>query len=155
MSLVVERGALKLIEAGGIPEGVARYLEALGITQASQRDTITVRPPDETEVAFFKLPGDGRVPVIEIRRTGFDESGRPLGFTVTAYPADRNRFVLSTTNPTAATHDGQTAGVHGHCLSGRSKQVRSVDYQSYRRDPRCQRRRPCFHLIRSRRLTPG
>ena len=109
-SLVVERGALKLIEAGGIPEGVARYLEALGITQASQRDTITVRPPDETEVAFFKLPGDGRVPVIEIRRTGFDESGRPLGFTVTAYPADRNRFVLSTTNRTAATHEASVAG---------------------------------------------
>jgi GntR family transcriptional regulator len=109
MSLV-EQGATRLIQAGDIPEGVARYLEALGIRQASQRDTITVRPPSEIELHFFKLPSDGRVPVIEIRRAGFDESNRLLRFTVTVYPADRNKFVLSTTNPSAAIGEASVAG---------------------------------------------
>ena len=105
MSLV-QQGAIELVRAGGIPGGTARYLEeALGIKQASQRDTIAVRLPEQHELRFFRLPADGRVPVIEIHQTGFDESGIPLRFTVTAYPADRNKFVLSTTNPSAATHE--------------------------------------------------
>jgi GntR family transcriptional regulator len=103
MSLV-QLGAFKLVEPRGIPEGVTRYLEeTLGINQTSQRETITVRRADSNELLFFGLPDD-RGSVIEIRRTGFDESGRPLCFTVTAYPADRNKFVLSTVNPSATTH---------------------------------------------------
>lgn len=95
---MVERGATMLIMNTSIPEGVIRYLEeTLGIEQASQRYAITVRPPDETELFFFGLPDDGRLAVVEIRRTDFGESGRPLWLTVTAYPADRNKFVLSTT----------------------------------------------------------
>ena len=105
MSLV-QQGAIELVRAADIPEGEARYLEeTLGIKQARQRDTITVRPPDQNELHFFRLPADGRVPVIEIYQTGFDESGIPLRLAVTAYPADRNKFVLSTTNPSAATHE--------------------------------------------------
>jgi GntR family transcriptional regulator len=104
MSLV-KLGAFRLLQVGDIPGGVTRYLEEeLGVKQASQRDTITVRSPDRSELDFFRLAADGREPVIEIGRTGFDESGRPFRFTMTAYPAGRNKFVLSTTNPPAATH---------------------------------------------------
>jgi hypothetical protein len=54
-----------------------------------------VRPPNQSETEFFRLPDDGRVPLIETFRTGYDESGRPFCVTVTAYPADRNQFVMT------------------------------------------------------------
>jgi GntR family transcriptional regulator len=102
---LVQQGAIELVTAADIPGGAARYLEeALGIKQASRRETITVRPPDADECGFFWLP-DGRTPVIEIRQIVFDEFGIPLWCTVTAYRADRNKFVLSTTNPSVATHE--------------------------------------------------
>ena len=44
---------------------------------------------------FFKLPDDGRVSVIETRRTAFDTQGRPVRLTVTVYPADRNKFAIN------------------------------------------------------------
>ncbi len=53
--------------------------DALDIKQVGWRDTIKVRAPDEVETAFFKLPDDGRVSVIETRRTAFDEKGRRSG----------------------------------------------------------------------------
>jgi GntR family transcriptional regulator len=96
MSLV-EAGAVRLIQARDIPEGAVAYIEQnLGIKQAGWRDRITVRLPDANEVAFFSLPDDGRVPVVEIVRTGFDEEGQPFRVTVTTYPADRNQFVQET-----------------------------------------------------------
>jgi GntR family transcriptional regulator len=92
----VETGASDLIKAVDMPAGVVLYLaEKLGIKQAGWRDKITVRAPDADEAAFFRLPDDGRVAVFEIRRTAFDESGKPLRLTVTAYPADRNHFVFT------------------------------------------------------------
>jgi GntR family transcriptional regulator len=95
MSLV-ERGALHLIQAPDIKPGTVAYLkEKLGIQQAGWRDLITVRNPDEIETAFFKLPHDARVSVIETRRTAFDQSGTPVRLTVSVYPADRNRFVVN------------------------------------------------------------
>jgi GntR family transcriptional regulator len=91
----VAKGATRLINAENIDEGAVRYLErALGIKQAGWRDKITVRVPDATEAVFFKLPDDGRVAVFEIHRTAFEESGTPIGLTITAYPADRNQFVI-------------------------------------------------------------
>ena len=67
MSLV-QRGALRLIQATDIIEGTVAYLrDALGIRQTGYRDLITVRAPNETETAFFKLPDDGRVGVFEIQ----------------------------------------------------------------------------------------
>lgn len=50
------------------------------------------RAPDDNEAMFFKLPADGRVPVFEVWRVGFDAGGNRLRLTVTAYPADRNRL---------------------------------------------------------------
>jgi GntR family transcriptional regulator len=92
MSLV-ERGATELIQAKDIHGGTVAYLaEKYGIEQAGYRDTIAVRAPDETEVRFFKLPADGRVPVLEIYRVGFDKEGYRFRLTITVYPADRNRL---------------------------------------------------------------
>jgi GntR family transcriptional regulator len=94
MSLV-ERGALRLIQAKNIPEGTVEYLSgSLNIKQAGYRDVITVRVPDENETAFFKLPDDGRVSVIATRRTAYDEHGEPFRLTLSVYPADRNQFVV-------------------------------------------------------------
>ena len=91
----VERGAIRLIQASNIKEGTVAYLDrAIGIKQVGWRDTITVRAPDETETAFFKLPDDGRVSVIETRRTAFNEEGIPIRLTVSVYPADRNEFAI-------------------------------------------------------------
>jgi GntR family transcriptional regulator len=96
MSLL-EAGATRLIQAEDITEGAVAYIESVvGIKQAGWRDRITVRPPDANEVIFFGLPDDGRVAVVEIVRTGFDQKGQPFRVTVTTYPADRNEFVLET-----------------------------------------------------------
>jgi GntR family transcriptional regulator len=93
---LAERGALRLIQAPNIDEGVVAYLgAALGLKQVGYRDMITVRAPDANETAFFKLPADGRVAVFEVRRTAFDEQGQPFRLTISVYPADRNRFAVN------------------------------------------------------------
>jgi GntR family transcriptional regulator len=93
---LVERGATSLIQAGNIDVGTVAYLrEELGIKQAGYHDTITVRAPDETETRFFRLPDDGRISVIETRRTTFSEDGTPIRLTVSVYPADRNQFAVN------------------------------------------------------------
>ncbi len=90
---LVERGALKLIQEPGIEEGTAVYLgTTLGITQAGYHDVLTARAPTQTEAAFFGLPDDGRMAVLEVRRTAFDSDGHPFRLTITVYPADRNHF---------------------------------------------------------------
>lgn len=95
MSLV-EQGAVRLIRAEDIAEGAVTYIGGmLGIKEAGWRDRFTVRIPDTTETAFFSLPDDGRIPVFEIIRTGYDDSCQPFRVTVTTYPADRNQFVMS------------------------------------------------------------
>jgi GntR family transcriptional regulator len=92
----VDQGATRIIQAADMPNGVVSYLqETLGIKQVGWRDKITVRAPDSTEAAFFKLPSDSGVAVFEIFRTAFDQSGEPLRLTITAYPADRNQFVIN------------------------------------------------------------
>jgi len=91
----VEQGGTQLIQAQNIRTGVMRYLEdRLGIKQAGWRDKITVRPPDQNEAMFFKLPEDGRVAVFEILETGFDEHGQPIRLTISIYPTDRNQFAV-------------------------------------------------------------
>ena len=92
----VGRGALRLIEATNIERGTVAYLaETLKIEQAAWHDRITVRNPDETETTFFRLPDDGRVPVIETRRTAFDQHGTPVRLTISVFPADRNQFAVN------------------------------------------------------------
>jgi GntR family transcriptional regulator len=95
MSLV-ERGAQKLIQAPDIPQGAVAYLrEELELDQVGYRDKITVRAPDTTEAAFFKLPDDGRVAVFEVRRTAFDQRSQPFRLTISVYPTDRNQFTVN------------------------------------------------------------
>jgi len=93
---LVERGAVGLIQASDLEEGTVEYLrQTLGISQVGYRDTVTVRPPDNAEADFFRLPDDGRVAVIETRRTGFGADGAPFRVTVSVYPADRNTFAVN------------------------------------------------------------
>ena len=95
MSLV-ERGAVRLIQAPNIPEGTVAYLRtALDLRQVGYRDKITVRAPNVTETGFFRLPDDGRVAVFEVFRTAFADKGKPFRLTASVYPADRNRFAVS------------------------------------------------------------
>ena len=92
MSLV-EQGATRLILPTDIEGGAVSYLaEEYDLKQVGYRDTIAVRPPDQDEAWFFRLPADGRVSVFEIHRVGFDENGQRIRLTITVYPADRNRF---------------------------------------------------------------
>ena len=92
----VEKGALRLIQAADIPQGAVTYIaDELGITEVGYRDKISVRSPDPTETGLFRLPSDGRVAVVEILRTGFDNRGAPMRLTVTVFPADRNKFVIN------------------------------------------------------------
>jgi GntR family transcriptional regulator len=93
---LVERGATRLIAANDIKEGAVEYLrETVGIKQVGYRDTITVRAPDATEARFFGLADDGRVSVIETRRTAFDNDGMPVRLTISVYPADRNQLAVN------------------------------------------------------------
>jgi len=95
MSLV-DRGADKLNQAPDIPEGAVAYLrKQIGLDQVGYRDQVTVRTPDATETAFFKLPDDGRVAVFEVRRTAFGQDGKPFRLTVSVYPTDRNQFTIN------------------------------------------------------------
>ena len=90
----------RLIMAEDIPGGELAYLqETLNLRQVGWRDTIAVRYPDASEAHFFGVPEDGRVPVFEFLRVGYDANGTPIRVTVTVYPTDRNAFVVS---PTAA-----------------------------------------------------
>lgn len=89
------RGAERLLDNEDIEQGTVRYLEeTLDIKQIGYRDWITVRAPDENDVAFFGLPPDGRTPVYEIVRTAFDQTGKPMRVTVTIFPVDRNQFII-------------------------------------------------------------
>jgi GntR family transcriptional regulator len=92
----VEGGATRLMRTADIEEGTVKYLkEALGLTQAGYRDTITVRAPCEAETSFFGIPADGRVAILETVRTIFNLDGQAMRVTVTVYPADRTCFEIN------------------------------------------------------------
>lgn len=92
---LIQAGALRLLQKEEIPDGAVSYLkEKLNIKQVRYRDKITVRPPSDDEILFFKLPLDGRVAVFETRRTAFDEKRNPFRITVSVFPADRNQFII-------------------------------------------------------------
>ena len=68
----------------GDPEQPARSQLAFG-RRATVACTTTVRAPDLNEAAFFRLPNDGRISVIEQRRTAYADDGE-------AGPADGQRL---------------------------------------------------------------
>jgi GntR family transcriptional regulator len=91
-----DRGAGELRSAGNIEQGTVQYLaETLRIRQEGYRDWITVRAPNATETAFFRLPPDGRVAMFEIFRSAFDGNGQPMRLLITVFPADRNQFIVN------------------------------------------------------------
>ena len=92
-----DRGAQRLRSAGNIAEGTVEYLaRTLGLKQVGYQDLITSRMPNAAEADFFKVPPDGRVVVMyEIFRTAFDGHGTPMRLTITAFPADRNQFIVN------------------------------------------------------------
>ncbi len=116
MSLV-EIGAIRLLQAANIEEGAVAYLSESGTKLAGWRDKIRVRAPDKIETDVFRLPGDGRVAVIETRRTGYDMSGTPFVLTVSVYPADRNEFVVDVGEVPAGA-DGVGPAPPGHRSPG-------------------------------------
>jgi GntR family transcriptional regulator len=94
---LVRQGAEKLLWTTRIEPGAVSYLaEVLGVKEVRWEDRVIVRVPDENEEAFFQLADDGRVAIIEIRRTAFQETGQPLRLTVTTCPADRNEILIRT-----------------------------------------------------------
>jgi GntR family transcriptional regulator len=91
----VEGGAIELLQARDIRTGATKYVEEkLGIRQAGYRDRLRVRPPNSGEVAFFGVPDDGTVLMVETHRTAYTAKGKPIRYTVTVFPADRNDFVI-------------------------------------------------------------
>jgi GntR family transcriptional regulator len=96
---LVTRGASLLISAEDIPGGAASYLrETLGVEQVGYRDQILVRPPDDDESQFFRLPDDGRIPVVTILRSGYrasEDGPVPYRLTFLVLPADRNQLVIN------------------------------------------------------------
>lgn len=66
----------------------------MGIEPAGYRERLTVRPPNAGEVTFFKLRDTAAVLVVVTQRTAYAEDRRPIRYTVTVYPADRNDFVI-------------------------------------------------------------
>jgi GntR family transcriptional regulator len=87
--------APRLLDTDDITDGAVTYLRSRGIEQAGYRDAIEVRKPDATETEFFGIPSDGRIEVTEIYRVAFDQHQKRVRLTITAYRADRNRFVIN------------------------------------------------------------
>ena len=95
---LVRQGAIRLLAAEHISEGTVAYLgERLGLRQVGHRDRLLVRPPEEDEARFFRLPDDGCTAVISVVRTGYrdgDDGPVPFRVTFSVFPADRNQFVV-------------------------------------------------------------
>lgn len=91
----VQQGAVDLLQAKDIDMGATTYIEEkLGIKRAGHRDRLLVRPPNAGELAFFRLPDAGNLLVLVTLRTLYAHGLKPLRYTVTVYPADRNQLVI-------------------------------------------------------------
>jgi GntR family transcriptional regulator len=90
--------APRLLDAGSVEQGTVPYMEECGIKQAGYQDAIECRVPDEEETAYFDIPADGHIQVVEIRRVAFDQDRNRVRLTITTYRADRNRFIFSVGN---------------------------------------------------------
>ena len=87
--------APRLLDTGDIREGTVAYLSECGIQQTGYQDAIELRTPAESETAYFDLPADGHVKLVEIRRIAFDQHENRVRLTITVYRADRNRFLIN------------------------------------------------------------
>jgi GntR family transcriptional regulator len=90
----VSEGAERLDNAGGIEEGTVAYIQkTLGSNHVGRLDELFVRVASSNEIDFFDLATKTGAPVLEARRTTFDDNKRPIRLTVTVYAADRNHLV--------------------------------------------------------------
>ncbi|MFC5180141.1 GntR family transcriptional regulator [Actinomadura harenae] len=90
----VSQGADRLLDDEDIEQGVVAYLnEVLSVEQVAYRDRITARTPDTNETNFFTLRDAGSVVIVH-DRIGYDREKKPIRFTRTVYPADRNQLDL-------------------------------------------------------------
>ena len=96
---LVMRGAERLLGTRVIEEGVLAYLRnELGLKQVGYQDRIRIGPPSKDEAGLFKLADDARVSVITVLRTYYaagDQGPVPFRVTITAYPGDRNEFLVN------------------------------------------------------------
>jgi GntR family transcriptional regulator len=100
---LVNRGATRLLDAIDITEGAVTYIEdILGIKEAAVRDEIRVRRGTSSEGAFFGIPDDSWVAMIQLNRTSYDEERYPVRLTVTIWAADRNYLVYETLTDNAS-----------------------------------------------------
>lgn len=90
--------APRLLDTDDFEEGTVAYLAECGIRQIGYRDALEFRSPNEQETAYFDLPADGHIQVVEIHRIAFDPNGQRVRLTITVYRADRNRFVINVGN---------------------------------------------------------
>jgi GntR family transcriptional regulator len=99
MDLVERRDATRLLRPHDIKEGTVKYLQTRGLVQCGSRLRILVRVPNEEEARFFGMPDDGRIPVVSLIRTGYEDrpgdGPYPFRVTFTILPADRNQFVVN------------------------------------------------------------
>jgi GntR family transcriptional regulator len=87
--------APRLLDTDDMEEGTVTYMAECGIHQVGYQDALEWRAPTEEETAYFSLPADGHIQVVEIRRVAFGRRKARVRLTITVYRADRNRFVLN------------------------------------------------------------
>jgi GntR family transcriptional regulator len=108
-SFFVEKGASLLIAPRDIPEGTVKYLaEKLGLRELRYRCVLRVRAPRTDEAKLFGLPEDGRIPVFEIFRTGYDQLDTPMRLTVTVCPTDCNYFIVDVDAADSTTENSES-----------------------------------------------
>lgn len=87
---LVTRGASQLVQPAPLPEGTTAYLRTvLQIEQAGYRDLVRFRPAGDSERQFFRLSTPPGLGVLDARQVTYDQTGAPVRFTVSVFPADR------------------------------------------------------------------
>ncbi|MEU8229595.1 GntR family transcriptional regulator [Actinoplanes sp. NPDC048967] len=93
---LVQRGADRLMDPVDLAEGTVHYLsETLGLEQVGYKDTIRVRPVDETEERFFDLRASSQRSVIEHKRIAYAPDGVPIRLTITVFHPDRAEITIN------------------------------------------------------------
>src|SRR5437763_1045644 len=86
------------IQAGRFPPGTHLHneltlAEELGVSRHDATQTTGARRADGREARLLELGGGA--PVLTMRRTAYDDAGRPVEYGSHAYPAERYSFEMS------------------------------------------------------------
>jgi GntR family transcriptional regulator len=94
--ILVQRGAVRLMDPIDLAEGTVRYLsETLGLEQVGYKDTIRIRAVNEVEEKFFDLRASSQRSVIEHKRIAYDPHGVPIRLTITVFHPDRAEIAMN------------------------------------------------------------